>query len=60
MDKSLFNVEALEHIQQIAEIKGTTEQEAIAAVINNYSSKYVRLIESASRSAGRAINNCDE
>lgn len=57
MDKSLFNVEALEHIRKIAEMKGITEQEAIAAVINNYSSKYARLVKDAQLSADRAINN---
>lgn len=57
MDKSLLNNETLDYIRQIVEMKGITEQEAMAAVINNYAGEYARLVKASHVSAERAREN---
>lgn len=58
--KITFEKEALEHVRQIAVMKGISEQEAIAVVVNVYADRHAQLIKRAHISAERAMKNYDK
>ena len=52
--------EAMEHIREIAVLKGISEKEAIATVVNLYASKHARMIKDAHKAAERARQRYDK
>lgn len=57
MDKSNLKAETLEHIHRIVEMKGITEDEAMATILNNYARRYANQVESAISAVDRALQN---
>lgn len=57
MDKSLLDTETLLHIQQIAEMKSISEEEAMMAVLNNYARRYAQLVRDSHNAAEKGMQN---
>ncbi len=57
MEKSRLDAETWLHIQQIAEMKSISEEEAMIAVLNNYAGRYARLVRDSHNAAEKGMQN---
>lgn len=49
-----YTDEAMQYIREIMALKGITEKEAIAMVVNNYAGRCAKMVKDAQRAAERA------
>lgn len=57
LDKSKLTEETSEHITKTAQLKGITEEEVMATILNNYARRYANQVESAITAVDRAVQN---